>query len=201
MPPYDPDVIERFAARLERRAVAVRRGCTVAGAVLGALFGAVPLTPLAVAWPVPHLFGFTTLAVGLGVGALIGYVVGDGRAEIYRLHAQTTLCQLHAQRTSLAIWRFLQQRPAAAQAPAAAPAAAPVAPPAPAPRPEPVVRREPEPLPAPQPLPERQPEPEPELVPAFQREAVRLASVPAPPSVLRPAGIPSPPISPPPLTG
>ncbi len=31
---------------------------------------------------------------------------------MYRLHAQTTLCQLHAQRTSLAIWRLLKDRPA-----------------------------------------------------------------------------------------
>jgi hypothetical protein len=210
VPPYDPDVIERFALRLERRAVAVRRGMTVTGAAFGALVGSVPLTPLHVAWPVPQLFGFAPLMGGLAVGALIGYVVGDGRAEIHRLHAQTTLCSLHAQRTSLAIWRLLENR----DEPVAAPA------PTPAPEPEPVPvaaapvqPRLPEPLPdlelelEPEPEPEFPPEPLPlvangsaQAAPAPVREAVRLASVPTSPS-LRPAGVSAPPLQPPPLTG
>ena len=208
MPPYHPDVIERFAARLERRAVAVRRGMTVTGAAFGAVVGSVPLTPLHVAWPVPHLFGFATLMGGLAVGALIGYVVGDGRAEIHRLHAQTTLCSLHAQRTSLAIWRLLEQKrdtPAAAPAtPVTAPAPAPVAAaPAPPPAPEPL----PEPEFEPEPAPEFPPEPLPlvangsaHAAPAPVREAMRLASVPTSPQ-LRPAGVSAPPLQPPPLTG
>jgi hypothetical protein len=207
VPPYDPDVIERFAARLERRAVAVRRGMTATGAAFGALVGSVPLTPLHVAWPVPQLFGFATLIGGLAAGALIGYVVGDGRAEIHRLHAQTTLCSLHAQRTSLAIWRLLEQNreePVAAPAPpVAAPAPAPVAAaPVPPPAPEP-----PEPEFEPEPAPEYPPEPLPlvangsaQAAPAPVREAMRLASVPTSPA-LRPAGVSAPPIQPPPLTG
>jgi hypothetical protein len=111
VPSYEPEVIERFAAQLERRARAVRRGFTACGLLLGALFGSFPLTSFGSAWPIPHIFGFTTLLVGAGVGALIGWVVGEGRAAMYRLHAQTTLCQLHAQRTTLAIWRLLQERP------------------------------------------------------------------------------------------
>ncbi|MHB8641777.1 MAG: hypothetical protein ACYDA3_02655 [Gaiellaceae bacterium] len=203
VPPYDPDVIERFAARLERRAVAVRRGMTATGAVFGALVGSVPLTPLHVAWPVPQLFGFATLLAGAGAGALIGYVVGDGRAEINRLHAQTTLCALHAQRTSLAIWRLLEHRgePGAAPAPLAPVpvAATPVPLPAPEPPPEPELE--------PEPAPEFPPEPLPLVAngasrpaPAPVREAVRLASVPTSPR-LRPAGVAAPPIQPPPLTG
>lgn len=125
LPPYEPEVIERFATKLERRARAVLRGFTVSGAALGAAFGSVPLMPVGEIWPVPHLFGFTTLAVGVGAGALIGYAVGQGRAELYRLHAQTTLCQLHAQRTSLAIWRLLHERPVLHAAPPVAPAPAP----------------------------------------------------------------------------
>ena len=121
LPSYQPEVIERFAARLERRARAVQRGFTIFGAVLGAAFGSVPLTPLGAAWPIPHLFGFTTVAVGLGAGAVVGFAVGQGRAELYRLHAQTTLCQLHAQRTTLAIWRHLQDLPVARPAPVAVP--------------------------------------------------------------------------------
>jgi hypothetical protein len=195
VPPYDPDVIERFAARLERRAVALRRSLTVLGGAFGALVGSVPLTSLNSVWDVPHFLGFATTLSGMLVGGLVGYVVGDGRAEIHRLHAQTTLCQLHAQRTSLAIWRFLHEQPLA---PAAAPPVS-VPAPVPAPAPAPVFVAPP----APQPFVRSEPEPEPEREPAplFQREAVRLASVPTPPSVLRPAGIPSPPVSPPPLTG
>jgi hypothetical protein len=198
VPSYEPDVIERFAARLERRAVALRRGSTVVGGAFGAFVGAVPLTSLNSVWPVPHFLGFATTLVGLLVGGLVGYVVGDGRAEMHRLHAQTMLSTLHAQRTSLAIWRLLHER---REASAAQPAPAP---PVAAPEPAPVVAAAPAPpAPTPEPQPILRPDPEPELepVPVFQREAVRLASVPTPPSVLRPAGMPSPPISPPPLTG
>ena len=116
VPSYEPEVIERFAAQLERRARAVRRGFTAGGLLLGALFGSFPLTSFGNAWPIPHIFGFTTLLVGAGVGALIGWVVGEGRAAMYRLHAQTTLCQLHAQRTTLAIWRLLKSAPSPSRA-------------------------------------------------------------------------------------
>jgi hypothetical protein len=110
VPSYEPEVIELFAVQLERRATAVRRGFTLAGLALGAIFGSFPLTSLGAAWPIPHVFGFATLLVGATIGAFIGWVVGEGRAAMYRLHAQTTLCQLHAQRTTLAIWRLLQDR-------------------------------------------------------------------------------------------
>ena len=76
MPSYEPEVIERFAAQLERRARAVRRGFTIGGALLGALFGSFPLTALGQVWPIPHVFGFATLLVGACIGALIGWVVG-----------------------------------------------------------------------------------------------------------------------------
>lgn len=190
MPPYDPEVIEQFAARLERRAVAVRRGLVATGAALGAAVGAVPLTPLHIVWNVPHSFGIASMLVGLVIGGLIGWVVGDGRAELHRLHAQTTLCQLHAQRTSLAIWRLLEQKHEQEQrvpVPTPAPAVAAAPAPAPAPAPVAVAPAEPEPLP--------------EILVAPVREAVRLASVPAPPPALRPAGALAPPITPPPLTG
>jgi predicted lipid-binding transport protein (Tim44 family) len=124
VPPYDPDVIERFAAHLDARARALVRGATLTGAAVGALVGAVPLSPLGEAWPIPAIFGVATLLAGALVGALIGFVVGSGRAELHRLHAQTVLCQLHAQRATLAIWRMLRDRE---QAREAAPAAPPVA--------------------------------------------------------------------------
>lgn len=180
MPSYDPEVIERFAARLERRAVAVRRGFSLCGAAFGALVGSVPLTPLHVAWPVPQIFGFATLLAGAAVFALIGFVVGDTRAELHRLHAQTMLATLHAQRTSLAVWRLLEQRQEERHE-------------------EPVVHLQPEPElePVPEPAPPvLTPLPKPAPVPVAA--AVQIASVPSP---LRAAGVSAPPVTPPPLTG
>jgi hypothetical protein len=176
VPSYEPEVIERFAAQLERRARAVRRGVTIGGVVLGGLFGSIPLTPLGRAWPIPHIFGFTTLLVGACAGALIGWVVGEGRAEMYRLHAQTTLCQLHAQRTSLAIWRLLKDRPAEPRVAAAA-AEADF---------EFEFADEPEPV--------DEPEPEPVLTPA-----ARLAAAPPPLRQPEPVAAPAPPVAPEPV--
>jgi hypothetical protein len=176
VPSYEPEVIERFAAQLERRARAVRRGVTIGGVVLGGLFGSIPLTPLGRAWPIPHIFGFTTLLVGACAGALIGWVVGDGRAEMYRLHAQTTLCQLHAQRTSLAIWRLLQDRTAEQHVVSAAAE----------PDFEFEFADEPEPL--------DEPEPEPVLTPA-----ARLAAAPPPLRQPEPLAAPEPLVAPEPV--
>jgi hypothetical protein len=209
VPSYEPEVIERFAAQLERRAKAVRRGFTLGGLLLGALFGSFPLTPLGQAWPIPHIFGFTTLLVGAGVGALIGWVVGEGRAAMYRLHAQTTLCQLHAQRTTLAIWRLLQERPEdsrvaeitntlevdsepePAPEPVLAPAARLAAPPVP--RPAPV---EYEPAPAAEPAHVRPPAPAPLISAPAPSSAPVLAPAPEPLVVFSEPPAPAPPPAP-----
>jgi hypothetical protein len=124
---YEPDVIERFAERLEARARMLVRGATAAGGGFGALVGSIPLSPLGAAWPIPHVFGVATVLAGLLAGGLIGYVVGSGRAQLHRLHAQTVLCQLHAQRATLAIWKLLRER-GAPQAPPLAAVAPPVEP-------------------------------------------------------------------------
>lgn len=124
-PAYDPRVIEQFAEKLYRKASAFVAGSVVIGASLGAAFGAVPLTSLGAAWPIPSYLGFATLLLGGLVGALIGYVIGDTRSFGYRLQAQSALCQLQSERNTAAIARAVSAARASAAAQALAPRQAP----------------------------------------------------------------------------
>ncbi len=140
MPEYDPQIIERHASKLYAKASAVVAGSAVAGGFVGAAFGAVPLTSLGDAWPVPSAFGLATLLLGLIAGSLVGYVVGDARSFGYRLQAQSALCQIQLERNMAQTVRALEalapraprQAAPAVQAeppaPARVPIAAPVAP-------------------------------------------------------------------------
>jgi hypothetical protein len=114
---YDPQVIERFAESLYRKAIAAQKGSIVVGVVLGAAFGAIPLTSLGDKWPVPHAFGFATLLVGAIVGGLVGYVIGDARSFGYKLQAQAALCQVEIQRNTQASVRATLVSAAAASPP------------------------------------------------------------------------------------
>jgi len=60
----------------------------------GAAVGSVPLSPLRAAWPIPSNFGFATILGGLFVGVMIGYVIGDGRAQLYHRMAEQARLQL-----------------------------------------------------------------------------------------------------------
>lgn len=100
VPSYDPRVIEQFAEKLYRKASAFVAGSVVVGGALGAGFGAVPLTSLGDAWPIPSMFGFATLLAGAVCGAVVGYVIGDTRSFGYRLQAQAALCQLQTERNT-----------------------------------------------------------------------------------------------------
>ncbi len=131
-PAYDPKVIEQFAEKLYRKASSFVAGSVVIGASLGAAFGAVPLTSLGEAWPIPSYLGFATLMLGALLGAVIGYVVGDTRSFGYRLQAQSALCQLQSERNTAFVARAISARaPRRAQpipqTPSAAPAAQPAA--------------------------------------------------------------------------
>jgi hypothetical protein len=95
-PNFDPRVIERFAEGAYRKANAIFTGCVAGGVVLGAIFGATPLTPLGESWPIPQAFGFATMLLGALVGGIIGYVVGDTRAALCRLQGQTALAQVES---------------------------------------------------------------------------------------------------------
>jgi hypothetical protein len=102
-PSYDPRVIEQFAEKLYRKASAFVAGSIVIGAALGAAFGAVPLTSLGEAWPIPSMFGLATLLLGGLLGGVVGYVIGDTRSFGYRLQAQAALCQLQTERNTAVI--------------------------------------------------------------------------------------------------
>ena len=145
LPGYDPSVIESFAERLYHKAAAFVAGSIVAGAAVGAAFGAVPLTSLGASWPIPSSFGFATMLIGAVAGAVVGYQVGDARSFSYKLQAQSALCQLQIERNTSAAAAMV----AAHQVPVSAPAPYAPAPQAPAPpqasAPVPVVAAEPEP--------------------------------------------------------
>jgi hypothetical protein len=100
LPAYDPKIIERAAEKLYGKAQSVVHGCIAAGIVVGAAFGAVPLTSLGDAWPIPAVFGFATALCGSLVGGVVGFVIGDTRAFGYRLQAQSTLCQVQLERNT-----------------------------------------------------------------------------------------------------
>jgi predicted lipid-binding transport protein (Tim44 family) len=144
-PTYDPKVIEQFAEKLYRKASSFVAGSVVIGASLGAAFGAVPLTSLGEAWPIPAYLGFATLLLGGLLGSVIGYVIGDTRSFGYRLQAQSALCQLQSERNTATVARAISARAAApapprtqpvpqtASAPPAAQPAAEAKPPVPQP--------------------------------------------------------------------
>lgn len=118
LPAYDPRIIEQFADKLYRKASAFVAGSVVVGTALGAAFGAVPLTSLGEAWPIPSLFGFATLLLGGLFGGVIGYVIGDTRSFGYRLQAQTALCQLQTERNTAAVAAAVDAPVQAARRPA-----------------------------------------------------------------------------------
>jgi len=131
LPNFDPRVIERFAEGAYRKANAIFTGCIAGGVVMGAIFGATPLTPIGEHWPIPQAFGFATMLLGAFLGGVIGYVVGDTRAALCRLQGQTALAQVegakHARAMAEAMREIHEQirdiaRPAPTPEPAPAPA-------------------------------------------------------------------------------
>ena len=83
-----------LVAHYQAKARAVGRLGVAMGATIGVAVGSVPLSPLRAAWPIPSSFGFATILGGLVVGVLIGYVIGDGRAQLYQRMAEQARLQL-----------------------------------------------------------------------------------------------------------
>jgi hypothetical protein len=109
MAEFDPTVIEYHAAYLYRRAAALTRGTVALGALLGGAAGAYPLTRYS-HWPIPHSYGIATLLFGVLAGGLIGYVVGDSRANRVRVQAQLVLHQVQLERNTAAIVETLARQ-------------------------------------------------------------------------------------------
>jgi hypothetical protein len=86
--------VQELAAHYRTKARDVARAGVATGAIVGLVVGAVPLTPLRFAWPIPGEYGYATTLIGLGLGILIGYVVGDGRAQLYQRMAEQAKLQL-----------------------------------------------------------------------------------------------------------
>jgi hypothetical protein len=109
LPTYDPAIIERYVENTYRKAAAVFLGSVVAGVMIGAIFGATPLTSLGSSWPIPRMFGFATMIVGAIVGGVIGYLIGDTRAFLARLQGQTALAQVEAAKDARLALEAVQQ--------------------------------------------------------------------------------------------
>jgi hypothetical protein len=86
--------VGELVAHYQAKARAVGRLGVAIGAVSGAAIGSVPLSPLRAAWPIPANFGFATILGGILVGVMIGYVIGDGRAQLYQRMAEQARLQL-----------------------------------------------------------------------------------------------------------
>jgi hypothetical protein len=109
LPDFDPRVLERSAEAAYRRASAIFTGCVAGGVVVGAMFGATPLTPIGEHWPIPQAFGFATMLLGALLGGIVGYVVGDTRSALCRLQGQTALAQLESAKHARAMSEAMRE--------------------------------------------------------------------------------------------
>lgn len=97
----DAAVFHRYAEYLWRRAGGIVLRWTVAGALLGAVLGAVMLTSWA-HWPVPHREAYLLIVLGAVSGCVLGRSVGKTRALGLLLQAQLAQHQLEFERSTLA---------------------------------------------------------------------------------------------------
>jgi hypothetical protein len=109
LPNFDPRVLERSAESAYRKASAIFTGCVAGGVVLGATFGATPLTPIGAHWPIPQAFGFATMLLGALLGGVVGYVVGDTRSALCRLQGQTALAQVESAKHARAMAEAMRE--------------------------------------------------------------------------------------------
>jgi hypothetical protein len=149
-------IFEQWAKHLESKASGIVMASMVAGGIVGAVLGGVPLLHISNG-VVPHHLGYATLLIGAAAGAYLGWSFGERRATGLRLQAEVARRQFQVEQSLIRRMMQLAPTPPAHQAPAQAPAPAPLPVPAPAPVPVPVVSAPvapppPEPAPVPPPL-------------------------------------------------
>lgn len=85
MATYDPDIIYKYADRLYKQANFIIAAYTIVGALVGVIGGYyVGITLTIQALPI----------LGAILAGLIGFAIGNGRAFMLKLQAQTALCQV-----------------------------------------------------------------------------------------------------------
>lgn len=178
-------IFEQWARHLEAKASGIIMALVVAGGIVGAALGSVPLLRLSNA-VVPHHLGYATLLIGAAAGAYLGWSLGQRRATGLRLQAEVARRQFQVEQSLIRRMMQLAPTPPAHQAAPAPVAPAPVAPPAVVPPPPP-----PAPAPVPPPL-----APAPAPVPVTPLLTAPAPAAPAVPPVVSP--IPAPPPEPPP---
>ena len=98
---YDSTVLQRYADRLYRRAVWVIVKYLLLGAALGSVIGYSPT----ILWywrspssPAPNDSGLLIFTVL--IGALVFAAIGEAKAFMYKLQAQTVLCQMQIEKNT-----------------------------------------------------------------------------------------------------
>ena len=136
-------IFEQWAKHLEKKASGIVMASMVAGGIVGAVLGGVPLLHLSNG-VVPHHLGYATLLIGSAAGAYLGWSFGERRAVGLRLQAEVARRQFQVEQSLIRRMMQLAPTPPVHQPAAPAPvapapvAATPVAPP-PAPVTAPVV--------------------------------------------------------------
>jgi hypothetical protein len=179
-------IFEQWAKHLESKASGIVMASMVAGGIVGAVLGGVPLLHISNG-VVPHHLGYATLLVGAAAGGYLGWSFGERRATGLRLQAEVARRQFQVEQSLIRRMMQLAPAPPAHQAPAPAPVvsppvvSAPVAPPPPLP---------PAPAPVPPPL-----APAPAPVPVTPLLTTPAPAAPAVPPVVAPipAPLPDPP--------
>jgi len=194
-------IFEQWAKHLESKASGIIVASMVAGGLVGALLGGVPLLHISNG-VVPHHLGYATMLVGAAAGAYLGWSFGERRATGLRLQAEVARRQFQVEQSLIRRMMQLAPTPPVQQAPAPAPV--PVPPPVPV-----VSAPPPPPPPAPAPVPPPMaPAPAP-VAPLLTRPAPAAPAVPPVVSPI-PAPLPDPPpaaayapqhVVQPPLTG
>lgn len=83
---YDRDLIQKFAEKLYKKANGVIASYTIVGLLLGAVGGYFLGDSMG--------GGMTTTVIVAVVVALIGFAIGQEKAFMLKLQAQTALCQM-----------------------------------------------------------------------------------------------------------